>query len=340
MPDFSGIPETDGSLFEIENGVLDECLCFDSKYETVRIPSTVSELGKMAFNSCDPIKKLIIPGSVKKMESNSIDGLTGAEEIIFLPGVKAIADFAFITAGKRSLKRLFIPESVTEIGRYAIDGFEIHTQEGSYAAKFAKENDIDLVIYGNGTAAGSNGIKHETTTLEAFLDIIQEYLSTISTDFNNDLVEEINEDPFSACFLSGVVVYIMLKAGELKNKNAETVDPILAEVLKFAIDTDFWQKYLEMKPQPFSFISFLIFSKIILGENSDSKNNYNFIYQLACNFVGESNAENLDSALENICNEYPKYKNIFDSIVRLILIEIKKSKTVKRPDVKLRTDLG
>ena len=179
----------------------------------------------------------------------------------------------------------------------------------------------------------------EAVTLETFLEIILSHVKLFSDiKFDNKLTAEINEDPFSACFLSGVAVYIMLKVDEMQKNGTKIVDPELIEILKFSMDTNFWQKHLEMKIQPFSFITVVIYSKVVIGENFDP-DCYDFIYQLACNFVGASNADSLDSALKNCSENYPQYKDIFAKIARLVLGEIKKSKTVKCPNVDLRTDL-
>jgi hypothetical protein len=57
--------------------------------------------------------KLIIPGSVKNIESYALWGLEGVTEIVFEDGVESIGDYAVYNC--KYLKKITIPESVTYI---------------------------------------------------------------------------------------------------------------------------------------------------------------------------------------------------------------------------------
>lgn len=94
--------------------------------------------------------KLIIPGSVKNIESYALWGLEGVTEIVFEDGVESIGDYAVYNC--KYLKKITIPESVTyidDVGVGYLDSNEenviskdliIVAKKGSAAEKYAQDN--------------------------------------------------------------------------------------------------------------------------------------------------------------------------------------------------------
>lgn len=94
--------------------------------------------------------KLIIPGSVKNIESYALWGLEGVTEIVFEDGVESIGDYAVYNC--KYLKKITIPESVTyidDVGVGYLDSNEenviskdlvIVAKKGSAAEKYARDN--------------------------------------------------------------------------------------------------------------------------------------------------------------------------------------------------------
>ena len=94
--------------------------------------------------------KLIIPGSVKNIESYALWGLEGVTEMVFEDGVESIGDYAVYNC--KYLKKITIPESVTyidDVGVGYLDSNEenviskdlvIVAKKGSAAEKYAQDN--------------------------------------------------------------------------------------------------------------------------------------------------------------------------------------------------------
>ena len=85
-----------------ENGVL-------------RIPERVKKISAGAFNGINVnVKKIVIPGTCKKIESNVFNGQKQIEEVIIEEGVETLGSYIF--RGCSNLKTIKLPNSVTSIG--------------------------------------------------------------------------------------------------------------------------------------------------------------------------------------------------------------------------------
>lgn len=94
--------------------------------------------------------KLIIPGSVKNIESYALWGLEGVTEIVFEDGVESIGDYAVYNC--KYLKKITIPESVTYIDDVGVGYLDLNEEnviskdlvivakKGSAAEKYARDN--------------------------------------------------------------------------------------------------------------------------------------------------------------------------------------------------------
>ena len=85
---------------------------------SVKIPSTVKEIGKATFAG-SKIKKVIIPGSVKNIPNEAFEQCKDLEEVTFEDGVETIGSFAFSGCAMTSID---LPSSVTKIGIGAFRG--------------------------------------------------------------------------------------------------------------------------------------------------------------------------------------------------------------------------
>lgn len=153
----------DGSEIEITGynymDTFDET--FTDKNFEIRVPNEIN--GKPVTSVCeiyvynysnidtdDLNMKLIIPGSVKNIESYALWGLDGVTEIVFEDGVESIGDYAVYNC--KYLKKITIPESVTyidDVGVGYLDSNEenviskdlvIVAKKGSTAEKYAQDN--------------------------------------------------------------------------------------------------------------------------------------------------------------------------------------------------------
>lgn len=105
--------------FVIKNGVLEK---YTGSESDVIIPDVVTKIGNSAFDHCYDLKSVIIPDSVTSIGDNAFEDCT-------------------------RLTSITIPDSVTSIGDEAFEncrGLVIYTTKGSYAAEYAKENNISV----------------------------------------------------------------------------------------------------------------------------------------------------------------------------------------------------
>ena len=134
----------------------------------IRIPSTIdgkkvtdiysAYIYNPTTNDDDEVQiKVIIPGSVKTVQTYAFLDCECLTEIVFEDGVESIDEEAIVECD--DLKKITVPESVKEIGDYAL-GFEssdgesfdyepvndlvIVAKKGSTAEKFAKDNNIKV----------------------------------------------------------------------------------------------------------------------------------------------------------------------------------------------------
>ncbi len=109
--------------FEIKNGVLKKYIAEPGETEVV-IPDGVKKIGSSAFERCKNLKSITIPDSVTSI------------------GESAFAECT-------NLKSIIIPDSVTSIGEDAFencDNITVYASKGSFAAKYAKKNNIPFEI--------------------------------------------------------------------------------------------------------------------------------------------------------------------------------------------------
>ena len=113
------------------------------KLQSVKIPSSVTEIGVWAFFGCESLQSVEIPASVTEICESAFRGCERLQSVRIPSSVTKIGVRAFSSC--ESLQSVEIPASVTEIGEYAFFGcknLKIHTAAGSWAEKYAQENDV------------------------------------------------------------------------------------------------------------------------------------------------------------------------------------------------------
>ena len=98
--------------------------------------------------------KVIIPGTVKVIDSYSVSFLDDINEVVIKDGVKTIEDSAF--TGDTDLLKVHIPASVTDIDDECgiglddydkpLKDFTLYCTKGSSAEKYAKDHNLNYEI--------------------------------------------------------------------------------------------------------------------------------------------------------------------------------------------------
>ena len=152
-------------LVYIGNSAFDHCYSLES----IDIPDSVTEIGRGAFRWCSSLKKLEIPYGVTAVQEGLLHESSGITDVVLPDTVETIGEGAFAwcenlkkidipdgttSIGKsafaqcESLGRISVPDSVTSIGKNAfrtqICGLVIYCRCGSYAEKYALDNDLEF----------------------------------------------------------------------------------------------------------------------------------------------------------------------------------------------------
>lgn len=120
------------------------------KLSNVVLPESITKIADWSFSGCESLTEITIPSKIKSISKYAFVNCNSLQTVVIQNGVKKICEGAF--ADCKELKKVFIPDSVTEIysSRYdtafkGCDNLAIHAPAGSYAEKFAKENNIPFV---------------------------------------------------------------------------------------------------------------------------------------------------------------------------------------------------
>jgi hypothetical protein len=108
----------DGVLFDKMLTTLIKCLTSVTGHYT--IPSSVTQIGGVAFRACTGLTSITIPPSVTQIGGGAFLGCTGLTSITISSSVTEIGGTAFM--GCTGLTAVNIPSSVTSIGRDAFRG--------------------------------------------------------------------------------------------------------------------------------------------------------------------------------------------------------------------------
>lgn len=83
--------------------------------KSIKLPNTIKEIKNYAISSCTGIEEFVIPNTVEVIGDNAFAGCTGLSEIIIPISVTSIGENSFMDCS--NISRVDIPSSITEISR-------------------------------------------------------------------------------------------------------------------------------------------------------------------------------------------------------------------------------
>lgn len=119
----------------------------NSSIESVVFPENAPDITVGLFSDCQSLKDVKFPKDIKHIKRRMFDGCTSLESMIIPKTVKKIQTQAFMYC--INLIEITIPSSVNQIGHDAFAGCKnvsFIVDEGSYAHRFAQDNNIKFVI--------------------------------------------------------------------------------------------------------------------------------------------------------------------------------------------------
>ncbi|MBQ9680336.1 MAG: leucine-rich repeat protein [Ruminococcus sp.] len=119
-----------------------------TKLKKVEITSSIQNMGMGVFDGCTALEYIRFrDGSLKDIPRQCCYGCTALNTVIFMNDPESIGPLAFGYC--TALKRIEIPDSVTQIAGNAFEGcdnLQIYCTKESYALQYAIDNGIDYVI--------------------------------------------------------------------------------------------------------------------------------------------------------------------------------------------------
>ena len=135
-------PDENGLLIYTGGKVAKE---YRDEVNKVIVKDGVTSIGSSAFWQCHNLTSIDIPSSVTSIGYKTFYRCRSLTSMYIPSSVTSIGERTFCFC--RSLTRITIPSSVTSIGDYAFfdcDNLTIRCKQGSYADKYARENDIPV----------------------------------------------------------------------------------------------------------------------------------------------------------------------------------------------------
>ena len=114
--------------------------------ESLKLPDTVTEINEYAFRDCKKLIDISLPKHLENIWMGAFTNCRELTEIIIPHTVKAIRNYSFRLCKK--LTNVYFSENTVEISSKAFGDCKmltIHAPAGSYAEKYAKENNIPFV---------------------------------------------------------------------------------------------------------------------------------------------------------------------------------------------------
>lgn len=111
------------------------------------LPNNLANISTNAFSFCFSLKEVILPNNCVTVATGAFSSCYSLESVALSPNCHTISDNAF--AGCTRLKTAIIPNVCKHIGGNVFDrckDLTIHAKADSYAAKYAEDNGIKLMI--------------------------------------------------------------------------------------------------------------------------------------------------------------------------------------------------
>lgn len=120
------------------------CGVFDDA-SVITVPDGIEVIGHYAFASCTGVTEVILPVTLKRIETGAFQGCKNLKRIVIPDGVKWIGERAF--CGCTSLTEIVMPKSLDTIFEFAFefcDSLTVTAPEGSKAARWAAGKNLPL----------------------------------------------------------------------------------------------------------------------------------------------------------------------------------------------------
>lgn len=113
----------------------------------ITLPEGLQSIGEDAFFECEGLASITLPKSLKNIGDGAFYGCKGLTSITLPERLQSIERYAF--SGCEGLTSITLPEGLQSIGEDAFSeckNLTIYASAGSFAAKYAKENGIPLIL--------------------------------------------------------------------------------------------------------------------------------------------------------------------------------------------------
>ncbi|MBP3558877.1 MAG: leucine-rich repeat domain-containing protein [Thermoguttaceae bacterium] len=111
--------------------------------EQVAFPEGLQTIETHAFENCSKLQEVALPAGLQTIGSGAFFGCQSLEKVALPEGLQTIDHFAF--SGCEALEEILIPDGVTYIASGAFDdSIRLRGTPGSYAEKYANENDYEF----------------------------------------------------------------------------------------------------------------------------------------------------------------------------------------------------
>ena len=121
------------------------CFAGCRSLESITIPSSVTTIGQNAFLDCSGLSAVKFGSGLRKIDTAAFSGCRSLSDLTLPHGLNTVGVSAFSNC--TGLRYIEIPDSVSNIGSKAFEGCKdlvIDCPEGSYAEKYATNNQIEL----------------------------------------------------------------------------------------------------------------------------------------------------------------------------------------------------
>lgn len=129
-------------IIRIDGGAFMGC----SSLENIILPKGMTKVEADTFRDCVNLKNVVILEGITDIEAEAFYGCSNLEKIVLPESVTRIEEAAFYDC--KNLKSIVIPDSVVEMYKETFDNcpnLSICGHTGSYAERYAKENNIPFV---------------------------------------------------------------------------------------------------------------------------------------------------------------------------------------------------
>ncbi len=138
-PDNPIYASPDGVLIDRHDHILHTYPCARED-EAYAVPDGIDVIADNAFNGNEYIVRISMPDTVTAIGESAFEGCSALEEVTLSESLTEIGEWAFWFCF--SLEEMTLPVSLAKIGEHVFDMTTIYVHEGSYAERYAEENEM------------------------------------------------------------------------------------------------------------------------------------------------------------------------------------------------------